>query len=507
MRYFENIEGYKTKDHICSTLEVALGTSFGYIRLASMFLTMSLIAVNSNAGFISLAEIGKNFTASTFRVDSDFIPPDSMGAVGVEHYVELINGRYSVYDKETTERVQTKTLDRFWRDAGIVPTNFSFDPRILYDKTSDRWFAVAIDNNEFGNNFLVAVSRKSNPTLGWHAFTVDSDTDNSHLADFPQLGADADGLYITANMFPSAGSDLRTAVLAIPKADLVGRPPSVVNATLLQDIEGPGFAAQAAINFDNVGIDSGTPLPILSAINKPSGRLKFSTVSGSITAPALNVDDTAGRIAVTPRGSKLADQPGPKQDIETNSRFSASIIVQEGFLWAVHSVEFDDDLAVEWYRIDPSLGLLLESGLIHQPDLDFFFPSIAVNESNKIVIGFSGSGANQFVSSYGIIGEFDGKDTEFDPNGPTLLRAGVDDYELTLGTRRNRWGDYSATTIDPLDDTRFWTIQQFVSDEDVWSTQVTEIRVVTTPEPATLLLYGFGISAIVIVRLQRNRIA
>jgi hypothetical protein len=45
----------------------------------------------------------------------------------------------------------------------------------------------------------------------------------------------------------------------------------------------------------------------------------------------------------------------------------------------------------------------------------------------------------------------------------------------------SRWGDYSATSVDPTDPNRFWTIQMFPSDPpdpsnpDVWSTQITEI--------------------------------
>jgi len=41
-------------------------------------------------------QIGLNFTGSTFGPDSSSVPPDSDGAAGPSHYVELINGRFSV---------------------------------------------------------------------------------------------------------------------------------------------------------------------------------------------------------------------------------------------------------------------------------------------------------------------------------------------------------------------------------------------------------------------------
>ncbi|MEX0613914.1 MAG: hypothetical protein WD229_17480, partial [Pirellulales bacterium] len=77
------------------------------------------------------ATVGLNFTGSTFGVDSNFLPPDTDGAVGFDHYVELINGRFSVYNKLNGTRIQTSTLNEFWTNAGIATTS-SFDPRIVF---------------------------------------------------------------------------------------------------------------------------------------------------------------------------------------------------------------------------------------------------------------------------------------------------------------------------------------------------------------------------------------
>ena len=44
----------------------------------------------------------------------------------------------------------------------------------------------------------------------------------------------------------------------------------------------------------------------------------------------------------------------------------------------------------------------------------------------------------------------------------------------------SRWGDYSATSVDPNDPNRFWTAQTIPTDSDVWSTQITEL--ITKPQ-------------------------
>src|SRR5262245_27981543 len=142
--------------------------------------------------------VGLNFTASTFLTDTGAFPPDTDGAVGPAHFVELLNGRYSAYDKASGARVPTSSLAQFWRTAGVPPAPASgpFDPRVLYDHPSGRWFASSADTAEGGaSDFLVAVSTSSNPTAGWKGFALDADATNVNWADFDTFGLDADGVY------------------------------------------------------------------------------------------------------------------------------------------------------------------------------------------------------------------------------------------------------------------------------------------------------------------------
>ena len=96
------------------------------------------------------------------------------------------------------------------------------------------------------------------------------------------------------------------------------------------------------------------------------------------------------------------------------------------------------------------------------------------------MIGYTRVGDNtttDFASSYASIGSFNGVSTSF--NAPVLLKAGVGNYSI-VGNGRNRWGDYSATTINPNDPFDFWTIQEFAgpgsgSFPTLWDTQITEI--------------------------------
>ncbi|MEQ9236503.1 PEP-CTERM sorting domain-containing protein [Coleofasciculus sp. E2-BRE-01] len=505
----------------------------------------------------SRLNIGLNFTGSTFLEDSFFIPPDTMGGVGSEHIVELINGRYSVYEKTTGTPVQTSSLNQFWSDAGVSFSSFAFDPRVLYDPFSERWFATSVDNPGSDNNFLLAVSNASDPTAGWTGFALDSDSTNQRWADFPTLGFDQDGVYVSANMFPISGrgaGGVTTTTVAVPKNDLLAATPTAtmatefgsvnadstaapvdvggvlnpttleneplvatptvtvaqeatstaINATIFENVSPfeTGFTLQPVVDLDNTGL----PVALLSAFNTPAGFFKRSNITGDITSPTLDTSD--GFIPITPFGfPPNANQPGSKPDLDSgDNRFSSNIILHNGAFWGVQTVNNAGRAALRWFQIDATTNLLLQEGLIADPNLDFYYGSIAVNDFNDVVIGFSGSSENQFVSSYAALGQTVGGVTTFDT--PMLLKEGVADYQRLDGIGRNRWGDYSATVIDPTDPFTFWTFQEFVSAEDQWSTQITELKIAraTVPEPASVfgVLTFAGLGAASLKRKNKN---
>ena len=72
------------------------------------------------------------------------------------------------------------------------------------------------------------------------------------------------------------------------------------------------------------------------------------------------------------------------------------------------------------------------------------------------------------------------------PGTPLVLRAS------SRSAGRNRWGDYSAVVIDPTDQRKFWTFQEFVSATDTWAIQITEIN--TSSE--CFLLLGLARNAV-----------
>jgi hypothetical protein len=273
----------------------------------------------------------------------------------------------------------------------------------------------------------------------------------------------------------------------LPKADLLAAAPSIANATSFEreSLGLTGFQPQPVVNLDGAG----PPAKFYSGTLTFLGQIQASQIDGPVAAPSFS---GGGFIAVDALGEPPdAEQPGPKRNLDAgDSRFGSSLVLQNGVTWGVQSVDVDGRAAVRWMQIDPENDIVLDSGVIADDALDLTYPSIAVNEFDQIVIGMSGSSESTFPSAYAVVGDKVGGVTNF--GDLLLLAAGTSDYQVSA--TRNRWGDYSATVLDPSDPHAFWTFQEFVAAEDTWGVRVTQLLLV--PEPGTLALLGAGLALV-----------
>ncbi|MDB6064029.1 MAG: hypothetical protein JWR26_237 [Pedosphaera sp.] len=449
------------------------------LSLALALLTLGGSAMPEAKGAITV-QIGQNFKGATFNVDAFAFPPDSDGAVGPNHFVQFVNSRVTVYDKSTGTPVQTMTDGIFWQNTGINLGGLNVsDPRIIFDRLTQRWFATQVDFNRTtlsSNQFLVAVSTTADPTGPWHAVAFQADP-AGNFADYPTFGFDANGFYMGANMFSPAGSFLGVALTSIPKADLLQTVPTAANRTYSGIMATAwGFTLQPVISFNATN----GPEPVIEASSsgtdfQPHSTLTSVLVSNAVTASASFIGLTNITVPVwnvplnppQPNGSTTLD--------DGDSRIGSAVYQAGNFFYAVHSSQVRARAAIRWYKLNAGNRALIESGTISDASLNLFYPSIAANDNGYVVIGFNGCSTNTFISSYAVAGETVNGSTIF--GSKILLKAGVANYSLTDSNGNNRWGDYSATSVDPLNPNHFWTIQEYPSSTNAWSTQITELQI------------------------------
>ena len=416
------------------------------------------------------------------------IPPDTMGAVGPSHLMEILNDRVGFFNKSTGQLISSVTLQSFWSSLGTgtgQPANYPFDPKVIYDQYNGRFIAVTLGGAASSSSWIMlGVSATSDPTGTWYKWAIDADVEGStqtgNYADFPGLGIDADNVYITVNMFNSSDSYQYSTLRVIPKTQLLSGT-SAISLNRFSNPTGSGFTLQPAHTFGASSVEyivhggysiSGTP---------PRRFLRLAKITFSGGTPSW-ID--MGYIEVTSyptAGFPNAPQLGSSNTIETNDSRLLNAVFRNGYLWATHTVTNDANTKTEiaWYQIDPSLASLsspygtpVQQVRISDSSRWYYYPSIAVNSNDDAGIGFSGSSNSEYVSAY-YTARFS-SDTLGTVQSVGVLKSGLAPYYKTYSGTENRWGDYSATCIDPADDLTFWTLQEYASTpsggNDMWGT-------------------------------------
>jgi hypothetical protein len=121
-----------------------------------------------------------------------------------------------------------------------------------------------------------------------------------------------------------------------------------------------------------------------------------------------------------------------------------------------------DRTGVQWFKLKVTSGGSLDSSsIVTDRVFDarsaasdpywYYYPSLAANPDGDMLMGFSGSRSGEFIGAFYTGRRADGTTSA----QPSLVEAGRGIFEDI------RWGDYSATTLDPNDGTSFWTVQEY----------------------------------------------
>jgi len=431
----------------------------------------------------------------------DIIPPNAMGAAGPFHLVAMPVSDFGVFDKATGVLLQSVPLDEFW--AGLVtppgePADFPFDTRVLFDQHSWRFVAVTLDCTVNPNSWLmIAVSATDNALGTWNKWAIDADvdggTDNTaNWADFPGVGIDAHNLYIAANMFRGTTTpDFQySKVWVIPKAQLLaGGNPTITwhefpappgSRSTLQPAHVFGASSEEYILFEDWNPNAFNLL--LARIDNVTGSPVWHPPS------AVTVDPYVQSFNLSLTLGKDAPQAGESRGIDTADTRLWNAVMRDGFLWTTHHVGAGGKTEAAWYRIDPATSTMVDEGRISDPTRWYYFPSITVNQDGEAAIGFSGSSSSEYASGYYTV--IRPPYTAAEP--VALLKSGEDSYFKEFGGGVNRWGDLSATTVDPTDNVTFWTIQEYAWTRDPvrgvsrWALWWGKFRTSDVPAPSGL---------------------
>ncbi len=429
-----------------------------------------------------------------------FAPPDTVGDVGPNHYVQMVNVSFRVFDKSGNPLTADTLFTALFAGSGLTAceTENDGDPIVVYDEMADRWllsqFAVTS-----GDRMCIAISTTPDPTSTFHLYQF-------NMPDFPdyfKFGVWPDAYYMGTNTgFPN-----QYYAYAFDRASMLAGAPATyqysnghANFLMPADLDGPNTPPAGTPGYFYTMFSDGYP-------NHPAGvdRIALYEFDVDWVTPANSTFVLAQEYPIAPYNYTVCGffvgncipQLGTTQRLDSLSywpmfRFAYRNLIGYEAMVGNFTVDLDgtDKAAIRWFEMQRQGGpwTLHQEGT-YAPDGDHrFMGSIAMDGSGNIALGYSVSSATTIPSI----------------RYATRLRSdplGTLQAEATLfaggGVQENihRWGDYSAMSVDPADDCTFWYTNEYhdVNDNGFnWNTRVGVFRI---PECTGSLFPDFTLNA------------
>ena len=388
--------------------------------------------------------------------------PDTNGDVGPNHYVQMINVAFNVFNKDgiTLPFSSPRLTNTIWSGfGGGCQTYNDGDGIVLYDSLADRWLISQLVSHP---PYLqcIAVSTTGDPTGSWHRYAYAF----PDLPDYGKFGVWPDGYYATFNMFEAGTAFRGGKVCAFNRASMLsGGPASSVcfdlnyGGLLPADFDGSIPPPPSAPNRI---VALGAP-DVVDRLITWAFRVNWGTPpAASLTPQVVLVEPVLGTCAP---GSLCVRHPAegrlPAIGDRLMYRLSYRNFWDHESLVVNHSVRAPDQvtIGVRWYEIrSPSTTpVLFQQGTHWVNDgTDRWMGSTAMDQAGNTAIGFSRSG-NSVYPEIRYTGRLVSDPPNTMPQGEGTIFSGTGSGVF------GRWGDYSMLAVDPSDDCTFWFTSEY----------------------------------------------
>ncbi len=419
--------------------------------------TMGTLAPQIMANFDGVSD-DDNSALLGFRI----VPPDTEGDVGPNHYVQWINLAAEIFDKNGNTLVGPFAGNQFFQGlGGDCEGDNDGDPIVLYDELADRWLVSQFAVTASPFSMCVAISQTSDPTGAYHQYEFDFGSD---FPDYPKLGIWGDSYTMTTRDFANGASFAGISAVALDRdAMLNGNPATMVrfpnaftnisDGPLPADFDGAGASGPAVFGAHGNDGDSVFELYELDVDWNNPGAATFNSISGVNVSAYDSVVPSANQ----PNGQVLDDL-----SFFTMHRMQVRDFGTHVSMVANHTVETQPGTAgVRWYEFrNTGSGWTLHQEGTYSPDADDrWMASIAMNAAGDIALGYSRSSSSLFPSIY-MTGQ------TADQSGTGIMNVAETELHPGGGSQSgaSRWGDYSKMSVDPSDDSFWFTTEYYAAD-------------------------------------------
>ncbi len=432
----------------------------------------------TNFGPALLTTPGLNFDGigqGVYGFSDYYAPPDPNGAVGATQYVQWINVNYAVFSKTTGALVLGPVAgNTLWSGfGGNCETTNSGDPIAQYDKAANRWLLTQFSLTSGGPFYqCIAVSTSSDATGTYYRYSFPM----QYFPDYPKFGVWPDAYYMSFNSFDAFGSSFlgaeacafdRNSMLTGAAATAVCfQQPSTIASLLPSDLDGRTPPPAGSPNyFLNYGTNSLNLWKFHVDFVTPTN----STFTGPATLPVAPFTPVCGT------GFTCIPQTGSTQLLDSlDDRLMYRLAYRNFGAWESmvvnHSVKAGAGGGVRWYELrNPGTAPVVYQQGTYAPDSKYrWMGSIAMDKAGDIAVGYSVSSSASYPSI-----AYSGR-IAADPLGQLEAENSIVTGTGSQQSGLSRWGDYSAMSIDPVDDCTFWYTAEYLQASGIfnWNTRI-----------------------------------
>jgi len=404
---------------------------------------------------------------------TNYNPPDDYIAVGPNHIVMVVNNLFRIFDKNGNVQ---KTVNAAEWYSNLVSNATPVDPKILYDHFNDRWVMVwlYINHNTFRSFYFISVSDDDDPNGTWFSWALPSNVNgnipSNNWADYEGVGFDDKAIYLTSNQFSFSGNYNYVKIRIIDKSDIyINSNPGIVNWKDIWDITVPGNSNSASYLRPARMYNTADEFYLFYIPNAGGNFCAVYKLMNALTNPELTA--TAYPIKAFQIAPDASQRGG---SVLINGGFSAprnEPVFKDGLLYAVHSIRNPNNAAfssLHYLVINPVSEIVEKDFAMGDDEHFFFYPALAVDKNDNVIISYSRSSANEYAGGYfTLIPAQSGV-----PLGSITLKRGNDYFNRGNGTGISRWGDYSGAWIDPVDSSSLWICTEYVEALNTWGTWI-----------------------------------
>jgi hypothetical protein len=381
-------------------------------------------------------------------------------AVGPSDVLMVVNASIGQFTRSGT-LIKSNILLDWFSDvlSATCPLNcLVYDPWIVYDQLHGRFVLLASaalkDGPRTSSFLLLSVSNGATYAGGWKNWAMNASLDGSvvtqNWGDSWRLGYDNVAIYLSGNMFNSAGAFQYAKIRVVKKSDLYNP------ATTTLPYQEIGSANGRLKNLDTTLADSLVPTRLRGTPNSatagfyvnaanvsvlPNTYLTVWQIANPLAAPLTVTSSYVGGLtSYTVPAS--APQLATGATLDTNDTRVLKAVYRSGYLYTARNTGYRDQATTVTYDVINTSTMKIASQARAMNTIAFY-PAFDVPATTPL-------GA-QFASANLITGTTTASDGTLTFAGlSNNLKAGESAFFGISGCSPCRWGDYFGGTVDPV---------------------------------------------------------